>query len=197
MIFEKPGPRITRSNIAKLESELGLRFPTEYVAFLLERNGGKPIPSFFVNPAWPGTTRIEANWIDGFFRVSLHKRVKNFGGVFNPKTKVWDFWDERPSVSKEEARSIWWNTKKFSTALPRAAVVIGDCAMGTEYLFMRTTGAGAGSVWLVDFQRWTHEAPSNAFVKVAGSLNALLKKLVPVEEADALAERRQNRRAKK
>lgn len=42
--IENPGPPLSEAEVAKFCSETGLRLPSDYRAFLLRYNGGRPIP---------------------------------------------------------------------------------------------------------------------------------------------------------
>lgn len=44
VILNDNGPRLTESQVADLESRIGLPLPDDYRRFLLENNGGSPTP---------------------------------------------------------------------------------------------------------------------------------------------------------
>lgn len=43
-IFPKPGPSLTEADIAAVEAELKVTLPEPYRRFLLQTNGGQPVP---------------------------------------------------------------------------------------------------------------------------------------------------------
>jgi len=45
--IEEPGRKITFNEVKKLEKELGISFPKQYIDFLIRYNGGAPIPNLY------------------------------------------------------------------------------------------------------------------------------------------------------
>jgi hypothetical protein len=45
--IEEPGLQITLNEVKKLEKELGISLPEQYVDFLIHYNGGAPIPNLY------------------------------------------------------------------------------------------------------------------------------------------------------
>lgn len=58
--FEGDSPGLTRERLAECAAELGVRLPEEYARFLLERNGGRPVPARYSAIDADGETEVEA-----------------------------------------------------------------------------------------------------------------------------------------
>ena len=70
--INKAGIPLDENELSKFETEIGYNLPDSYRQFLLESNGGSPIPEFFDVPSWK-------------FKSSLIQRLKgldsNYIGV--------------------------------------------------------------------------------------------------------------------
>jgi len=56
--FKNTGPKISESAIQDFEKTIGFALPPSYRNFLLEFNGGQPIPEFFSVPDWSGSASL-------------------------------------------------------------------------------------------------------------------------------------------
>jgi uncharacterized protein (TIGR02996 family) len=67
-VMEKTGPLLSRDDLGRVEREFGIELPDEYVAFLLNHNGGRPYPvgAWLPQSALPSSG--EDHW---FYPVSL------------------------------------------------------------------------------------------------------------------------------
>lgn len=45
--MDESGVQLSRDDIRRIESQIGMRLPSEYAAFLLKHNGGCPIPNAY------------------------------------------------------------------------------------------------------------------------------------------------------
>lgn len=71
--IKDPGPSITPQQLAEVEAELRARLPGDYRAFLLNYNGGSPVPDTMAVENAPGTpTDVQV-----FFGISRHIESSN------------------------------------------------------------------------------------------------------------------------
>ena len=54
-VITDPGPLLTPQHLAEVEAELGAKLPGDYRAFLLNYNGGRPVPDTVAVDSAPGT----------------------------------------------------------------------------------------------------------------------------------------------
>jgi len=86
-LVENPGPPLTERDVAKLEATLGFRLAAPYRQFLLDNNGGTPVPDRVDVPGFGETDvqvffgigrAVEAScisWNLGTLRVRLSNRL--------------------------------------------------------------------------------------------------------------------------
>lgn len=65
MKIENSYPKISRQQIADFESRQGLSLPQSYKEFLLNVNGGEPVPNEFEVPNWSG----ESSMVQAFYGI--------------------------------------------------------------------------------------------------------------------------------
>lgn len=70
-LFDSAAP-LTRNEIGKLEKQLGVSFPEDYVAFMLRNNGGEPENDWLFDFHDGVTERDNTSVIRGFYKIYLH-----------------------------------------------------------------------------------------------------------------------------
>jgi len=146
------GRKISKEDIAYLEGEIGHKFPSEYMRFLLDYNGGMPQPDCHDVQNTEGTN------IGSF--VGIH--------VFYSIAGV-----EAKSSDQEDDYTIEWSYSTYQGRIPENFLPIGEDAGGNQ-ICLSLNGEDRGSVWY-----WDHEAeiapPSyrNCY-KIADSFQTLL-----------------------
>ncbi|MBS0190196.1 MAG: SMI1/KNR4 family protein [Phycisphaerales bacterium] len=79
MVIINDGPRIDVKSVGEVFGRLGLKPPAQYVAFLLEHNGGVPCPSMF--PIL-GFYRIRTSEIEYFLSINSFENYSNIESVY-------------------------------------------------------------------------------------------------------------------
>jgi hypothetical protein len=170
-------PPLTRKSVDELEIELGVKFPNDYAAFLLEFNGGyfyRPVTFFLPRPT---------RWVDG---VS----VEAFFGV---------------PGDREKYHGLVWCADILSDRIPTGYLAIADCN-GSDLVLLKFLGAGSefAGVWFWDNAGFCMPEEGDNVHWVADSFNEFLSMLMPDVDYDEdeqetipsfLAIERGNRRA--
>jgi len=145
-------PELTPRALDAIEGRFGITLPADYRAFLLNYNGGRPGPSMFPVPGggWFWVEHFHSVWsADGTARYGDYDLVARLQLLDEDMTKDGLSPDPRTRDLIDIARS--------------------DLA-DREWLFLRTVGAAAGQVHLVDLCPETAEP----FRKVADSFSEFL-----------------------
>jgi hypothetical protein len=119
------GPPLTIDRIREAERALKLRFPDDYISFLLQFNGGVPEPDGF-SVAWPNGGQFEEMWAS-----SAVSRLYSIG------------FDGFPDLVEEN--------QNYEGGLPAGTFSIGMDAAGNEIL-IDAAGAYRGKVlfWVLE-----------------------------------------------
>lgn len=133
-ILESRGP-LAETEVQAAELALGVQFPPDYRAFLLQQNGGRPAPQGFAI-AWASAQACAADWRTSamsWFYGLTEERIGNL------------------------VRS---NQVTFAGRLPPGTLTIGPDAFGNQ-LLLALGGPHAGKVllWVKDHEASDGEAP--------------------------------------
>lgn len=74
MEITKTGPTLNETDLADFEKKIGYNLPPDYRQFLLQYNGGKPVPDFFQVPEWQYKESF-VNQLKGLIKEKDEKKV--------------------------------------------------------------------------------------------------------------------------
>lgn len=72
-LLENAGKMITENQVSELETEIGIKIPPKYRSFLLEHNGGQPVPDVVNVEGFAG----EDTDVSIFFGINRDKETSN------------------------------------------------------------------------------------------------------------------------
>jgi cell wall assembly regulator SMI1 len=153
------GPMLSKADIARVEANLGRRFPDDYRRFLLEFNGGRPDVE---NSAFP-------------FRTGGGSVLHTLYGI-KPALKANDL--ERTTLGE-------WDMEDY--AMPRTLIPIGYDVFGNT-LCLGVAGEELNKVYFRDMERLPEKPPTKpwammkGYFKLADSFAEFLSLLGPVDE---------------
>lgn len=155
----KSGSKLTSSILLKVESSLGLKFPHEYVKFMMRNNGGIPTPGYF---DWKHGKRLHrGSWVQAF--CPLQARPSSLDVI----------WCTTIAHSPEQI--------EYTGGLPKEAVVIGYTGPNDD-IVMYCDGPRSGQVWIkyksdMDAVPSEKLKPESGMHKLADAFNRFLEML--------------------
>ena len=133
--IENPLEPLSKEAIQNAESALGVKFPNEYVQFLLKYNGGRPEPAGF-DIEWRSNQEMGQHW-----RTSM---LSWFLSIYDG----------------EDTNLLEYNTESFSGRIPKGTIAIAhDC--GSNLILLGVAGEYVGKVlfWVKDYEVEQGEVP--------------------------------------
>lgn len=162
--FVGSGRRLAVAALNRAQRESGLIFPYQYRRFMLQHNGGKPCPAFFVLRR--GRER-ETDWVTSFCSITLSKNNPlNFHGC----------------------QMLLHRYAEAGIPSPSKCIAIGSDGLDDSIL-LHTDGKRKGEVWLkawdeIIANNKNDNRPYDCMYKLASSLSEFFAILCPAEEAD-------------
>ena len=118
--FEGSGRKLSDFDIAMLEKKIGEKLPKEYRVFLLNNNGGRPVPDAFN------------------FRTAFHggktSAVQFFMGIDLPI----------------DSSNLFWAWDQYKTDLPEHMIPIASIGYEDDILCLALAGAMKGAIYYWD-----------------------------------------------
>jgi len=146
--MDEVGPPLSQDDIAALERQLKLSLPRDYVAFLLQYNGGSPMPDTVPVQDWPeGGPEADVRTIYGI-----------------------------GSSPQDDTEDLRWNLACYAGRMPSGLVPIATTSCGDQFCLW-LTGKERGAIVLWDHEA-EHRPPTTANLhRIAPTFAAFLELL--------------------
>lgn len=152
-LFDSAAP-LTREEIDRLESQLGVSFPEDYIEFILKNNGGEPEEDWLFDFNDGVSESENTSVIRGFYKFYLHE-------------------DDSPSYDDlVKICNTMWKEKAFG----RDMVAIADDPGGNP-ICMCVSGENFGKVYFADHEFEDTKTGYLFMSEVAPSFSAFMDKL--------------------
>lgn len=158
MDFMSSAAPLTRDAFDNLEAQLGISFPEDYKAFMLENNGGEPEEDWLFDFVDEVTKKQNTSVLRGFYKIYTNdKNVKTYDDLVKICTIMWN------------ERSIGKDT-----------IAIADDPGGNP-ICMCVEGQHFGKVYYANHEFEDTETGFLFMSEIAPSFTAFIEKLYPDE----------------
>ena len=156
MKFYDSGEQVTKDCIERFEKKMGLSFPIDYKAFMMQVNGGTP----------------EEDLVFNFIDVITNKTNSS------DLRELFVFYEEQEDDSFDDIYRIY-NTMVEEKTIPHFFLPIGDDSGGNP-ICMNLSKNEYGSIWFCDHELENKETGYLASSKIANSFTEFLDRLFPL-----------------